>query len=290
MTLRRPAARRAVSAVEVGTRPIWRLRLARGAPRYLLYTLSVAGVVVSARLAIAPPPTRVERASPTDHPADLAAEGFACAFARRYLAWSSAEPQAHAAALATLAGHGAEAADLRLPASGEQRVLWAQVVQQRAIDSGEHVYTVAAETDSDGMVYLTVPVARLPDGRLALAGYPAFVGPPAVAPARLDGAAREVAQPALLIVTTRALRNYLAGSADELAADLTPGAHVSLPAQPLTLEAVERLDWAADGHSVLALVRASERRGVQYALGYELDVTESQGRWEVSAVQMDPET
>jgi hypothetical protein len=89
-------------------------------------------------------------------------------------------------------------------------------------------------------------------------------------------------------VIARTLRNYLAGSPDELAADLTPGARVSLPAQQLELESVERTTWSPDGRSVLAIVRASDRRGVQYTLGYELDVSLTQGRWEVSAVQMDP--
>jgi hypothetical protein len=37
------------------------------------------------------------------------------------------------------------------------------------------------------------------------------------------------------------------------------------------------------------VVRAEDGRGVQYTLAYELDVTVAGGRWEVSAVQMDPD-
>ena len=52
---------------------------------------------------------------------------------------------------------------------------------------------------------------------------------------------------------------------------------------------MERLDWAPEGSSVLATVQAQDARGVRYTLAYELDVAREQGRWEVSAVQMDPD-
>jgi hypothetical protein len=86
----------------------------------------------------------------------------------------------------------------------------------------------------------------------------------------------------------RALRNYLAASAGELAADLTGGARVSLPDLPLNLQSVQRLDWSSDARSVLAVVQAQESRGVQYLLAYELDVVRVHGRWEVAAIQTDP--
>ena len=40
---------------------------------------------------------------------------------------------------------------------------------------------------------------------------------------------------------------------------------------------------------MLAAVQAQDGRGAQYTLAYELDVARAQGRWEVSAVQMDPD-
>jgi Conjugative transposon protein TcpC len=180
-------------------------------------------------------------------------------------------------------------AGLRLPSSGEQRVEWAEVVQQREPAPGEHVYTVAAQTDTAGLLYLTVSVLRTGDGSLALAGYPAFVGAPTSGPAQSTGRLREVEDPALATVVERVLRNYLAASASELAADLTSGARVSLPSLALALESVQRLDWSPDGRSVLAVVQAQDARGVQYSLAYELDVVQAQGRWEVSAVQTDPD-
>jgi hypothetical protein len=167
-------------------------------------------------------------------------------------------------------------------------VEWAEVVQAREPIRGEHVYTVAAETDAGGLLYLTVSVVRKDDGSLALAGYPAFVGAPSSGPAPSPARLREVVDPALVTVSERALRNYLAASAGELAADLTGSARVSLPDLPLGLQSVQRLDWSSDARSVLAVVQAQDRRGVQYLLAYELDVVRLQGRWEVAAIQTDP--
>jgi hypothetical protein len=97
-----------------------------------------------------------------------------------------------------------------------------------------------------------------------------------------------VGDPALATVVERALRNYLAASASELAADLTSAARVSLPGLALSLESMQRLDWSRGGSSVLAVVQAQDGRGVQYTLAYELDVERQEGRWEVSAVQVNP--
>jgi len=279
-------------ALKIETRPLWRIRLAGELPRYLLCAMSIAGLVASARYAIAPPDTAAHPPSrPAQETRDPTAEGYAVLFARRYLTWNAAEPQDNASALAAFAGGGLEQdAGLQLPASGQQRVEWAEVVQERAVLHGEHVYTVAAQTDTAGLLYLTVTVARRADGSLALGGYPAFVGAPAAGPAQVSEQQREVVDPGLATVVERALRNYLADSATELAADLTGGALVSLPAAALSLDSVKRLDWLGGAPSVLAVVQAHDARGVRYTLAYELDVARQQTRWEVSAVQMDPLT
>jgi hypothetical protein len=282
-------ASRSDFTVGVAPQPIWRIRALREFPRYLLYALCAAGLAASARFAIAPPrPARPAAHAPGEPSSDLAAEGFASLFARRYLSWNSAEPQRHDAEMEAFGDGTSEAPDVRVPAGGEQRVLSATVVQSREARPRERVYTVAAETDASGLIYLSVPVARGADGRLALAGYPAFVGPPATGPAQLFSGSGEVTEPALYDVVARALRNYLAGAVDELSADLTVGAQVSLPTEPLTLESVERTSWASGRETVLAVVHADDQHGVQYTLGYELDVHQEQGRWEVGAVQMDP--
>jgi hypothetical protein len=280
--------------VSVAARPLWRIRLARELPRWLLQALALTGLLASARFAIAPPraivPSTALRAPAQP---DLAAEGYASLFARRYLSWNAADPEGHRRGLAGFVGSGMDPdAGLQLPASGEQQVQWTEVVQAREPRAGEHVYTVAAQTDSAGLLYLTVSVVRRGDGTLALGGYPAFVGAPAASPeSAVPGAGlREVEEPALATVVERALRNYLAASASELAADLASGARVSLPASALSLRSVAQLKWASGGGAVLALVQAQDARGAQYTLGYELDVTREQGRWEISAIQMNPDT
>ncbi len=277
--------------VNVTTHPLWRIRLARDAPRYLLSALSLAGIAASARFALDPPTPVLPKASlRAPIPADRAAEGYAALFARRYLTWNAAEPQASERSLEPFLGVAMEAgAGIQLPASGEQHVDWVEVVQAREPARGNHVYTVAVQTDTGGLQYLTVGVTRTHDGSLALSGYPAFVGAPAAVGAQSPQRLREVTDPTLAMVLQRALRNYLAAASADLAADLASGAHVSLPTYALSLETVERLDWSTDGTSLLAVVQAQDGRGVQYTLAYEVEVERAQGRWEVSAVQMDPD-
>jgi hypothetical protein len=278
--------------VTITTHPMWRLRLARELPRYLLCAASIAGLVASARFAIAPPSDRAAAAvTRAPAPSDQAAEAYAVLFARRYLTWNAGEPQASAQALEPFLGPALEPGSLvQLPASGQQRVEWAEVAQSREPAPAEHVYTVAAQTDAAGLVYVTVAVARAADGGLALAGYPAFVGPPDAAPAQPLAHGREVDDPELVTVVRRVLSNYLSASASELEADLAAGARVSLPVGlSLSLLSLQRLDWALEGNAVLATVQARDARGVRYTLAYELNVVRQQGRWEVSAVQTDPD-
>lgn len=275
--------------VRVLRRPLWRLRVAREAPRYLLYGFAIAGTAAAARLALAPPGGAAPRPAAVASGPDLGAEAYATLFARRYLTWTAADPQSSARELASFAGPAVEAADgFATPKSGSQQVLWAEVVQSREPAYGEHVYTVAAQTDVDGLLYLTVDVARAADGSLELDGYPAFVGPPASHETELPRL-REVDDSTLATVVARGLRNYLDGASGELEADLSPGARVTLPTSPLSLTSVQHIDWAPEGSAVIAVVTADDARGAQYTLEYELDVVLDQGRWEISAVQTDPD-
>jgi conjugative transposon protein TcpC len=282
---------RSQTLVSVTPKSIRRIRLARELPRYLIQALAVMGLLASARFAIAPPRPAFARTSISDFAAtDRAAEGFAMLFARSYLSWDTRDPEARRLALAPFMGSWMEPeAGLQPPESGEQQVRWTQVVQARVLASGEQLYTVAAQTDTAGLLYLVVGVVRKA-GELALAGYPAFVGAPAatgaVAPAHL----REVEEPALETVVTRALRNYLARAELELAADLAAGARVSPPTQMFALQSLDSLDWSASGRSVLATLRARDERGAQYTLAYELGVRLSAGRWEISAIQTNPDS
>jgi Conjugative transposon protein TcpC len=277
-------------AVAITTTPLWRLRLARDLARYLLYATCAWGLLASARFAIAPPrPLAAAFTAPAGPPPDLAARGYAVLFARRYLTWDAAAPQQSEGALGSMMGTAiAPDAGLTLPANGAQRVLWAEAVQERTPAPGRHVYTVAAQTDTSGLQYVTVAVVRGADGRLAVSGYPAFVGAPLTQPAGSVATGGEVRDPALTAVVERALRNYLAAAPQELAADLTPGARVALPATPQTLESMQSLAWSPDRRSVLAVVQARDSRGARYTLGYEADVVQPHGRWEISAIETDP--
>jgi hypothetical protein len=275
--------------VSVASCPLWRVRLALELPRYVLMAASVAGLIASLRYALLPPRPRAPAAPRARGPRiDRAAEGFAALFARRYLSWSPAESEAGESGATALAGTGFEdVAPVPPPGSGE-RVEWAEVVQVRESAVGELAYTVAAQTDRDGLVYLSVEVARR-SGGLALAGYPAIVGAPAFTSAR-PARAREISDGALAGVVERALTNYLAGAGEELEADLAAGARVSLPAHPLRVESFAGLSWLSASRTVTAVVKARDAAGVRFTLAYELEVVRAQGRWEVAAIQTDPYT
>lgn len=278
------------ASVTVTTRPLWRIRLSRELPRYVMYALAAWGLLASARYAIAPPRPVIQRAPRVEGP-DLAAEGFATLFARRYLTWNASEPETYHRELAPYLGGSVNNAAVQLPRSGEQHVQWAEVVQTREPQALEHIYTVAAQTDTAGLLYLAVSVVRKPEGGLALAGLPAFVGAPASS--ALDDLTehfRDVEEPALETVLKRALRNYLGDSASELGADLTSEAQVSLPGLELTLQSVQQLKWLPGHGSVFAVLTATDARGAIYTLTYQLDVSYTQGRWEISAIQMNPDT
>jgi hypothetical protein len=274
--------------VTVSAYPMWRLRLRRGIPRYVFLAVASFGIAASARFAIAPPrPARLATQVARQAVLDRGAEAYAVLFARRYLSWT-AEGTSSGPGVQPLAGGALESnAGLVVPGGAAQRVEWAEVVQAREPLDGEHVYTVAAQTDAAGLLYLTVSVVRLASRALALAGYPAFVGPPAAVASPTP--AREVAvhDPELEVVLHRALANYLSGSGSELAADLTAGAQVSLPPNPMSLESIQRPTWAQGG-AVQVIAQANDGRGVRYTLAYELDVARVRGRWEISAIQTDP--
>jgi hypothetical protein len=275
--------------VTVTALPLWRLKLVREAPRYLLCAASVAGLAASARFAIFPPAAPRPAQSPAQaDQTDLASQGYAVLFARRYLTWSAEQAEASARGLSGMTGALEPAAGFVAPQDSEQHVEWAEVVQSRMPAAGVRIYTVAAQTDTAGLLYLSVGVVRDGGGDLALAGYPALVGAPASAPAPQSPHLRDVTDAALATVVSRALRNYLADARGELAADLSSSAVVSLPSLSLTVTNVSSLRWEPDRRSVQAVVQARDRRGAQYVLAYELDVAMQQGRWEVSAVQTDP--
>ncbi|MGI8802483.1 MAG: hypothetical protein ACR2KV_09970, partial [Solirubrobacteraceae bacterium] len=212
------------SMIRLDTRPMWRVRASGSMTRWVLYVTAGVGVATTIRFAIAPPRPAAGRVAPVVV-ADRGAEGFATLFARRYLTWDAASPAEHQQALAQFIGGTIDPdAGLGLPTRGSQRVEWAEIVQTRRLGPDEHVYTVAAATSATTISYLSVDVVRDATGELRLGRYPALIGPPLMRPAlALDSVGvGGVTDPEIPTVVGRALRNSLAGSAQNLTADLTP--------------------------------------------------------------------
>ena len=281
------------AGVKIITKPLWKLRLGRELPRYAFVALSIAGVASSVRFVVDPPRSTASKEPYLRPPhQDLAAEGYAQLFARAYLTWQAGDPEARQQGLAQFVGPGLEPdAGLQPPTLGEQQVQWTDVVQEREATPDEHVYTVAAQTNTTGLLYLAVSIVRAASGALELASYPAFIGAPLTAPAHVGQPPAEVREPALHMVVERALRNYLGSSPSELAADLTGNAEISLPPQALTLEDMQRLNWSSEGSdAVSAIVQARDARGTRYTLVYDVDVARIATRWEISAIEMNPAT
>lgn len=285
------ASERAGARIRLETRAFWRVRAWASLTRWVLYGVAVLGIIATARFAIAPPRPPAPHVPRVAVP-DPGAEGFATLFARRYMSWSAAAPAAHAAGLTQFV-NAATDPDLGLgqPVDGSQHVVWAGIVQARAGGPGEHIYTVALDTGAIQLTYLSVDVVRAEDGALRLGRYPAIVGPPVIVPAAGlgGGGIGAVDDPALSAVIGRALRNYLAGSSANLAADLAPGTAVSTPTDPLVVDQIQQLRVEVDG-GVLATVVAHDARGTSFTLTYELGVVRTAGRWLITSVQTDPRT
>lgn len=276
--------------VSIQPTPLWRIRLWQRLPRLLLHAAAVAGLLASIRFALAPP-----RLASTGHqtaakPADLQAQWFASLFARTYLSWQQGDLETRRRTLEELAGAGLSLeAGMQPPLHGSQQVTFEQVVQEREPEPYLHIYAIAAYTVPGGVLYLTVPVLHPPGSPVSLAGYPAFVGPPAARGAQpVLEAGTEVQDSSLRIVVQRALRNYLAPAPGNLAADLAPGASISSPQQGLALEALQSLVWAPHRqNTVVAQIVALGPGGARYTLTYEVKVLQVARRWEVAAIQME---
>jgi hypothetical protein len=261
--------------------------------RGLLVVLAIVGIASAARMTIAPPKAPPAPPAPTVELPDAAEQGVAEMYARRYLTWETDRNGDRLADHPGFAGTGIDPArGVTLPRGTKQTVLWTRVVQQRlGAGPGEHVYTVAVQTDRSGLVYLAVTVRRANDGALSVVGYPAIIGQPKITEDE-DDTYRDwdaVENAALSQVVTRALRNYLTGQTDDLQADLVPEAAIAIPGLTLQLNQVDDLRWTSTPGSVMATVTASDTGGATYTLRYQLDVVQgADGRWEISAIQMNP--
>lgn len=270
-------------------RSLRRLRVQANLPRYAVYAIAVAAVVHYAlgSLKPAPAPRMVQRAPSVD----LAAEAFALDFTRAYLTYQGADPQQHEAALARYVGSGGgpldQDAGLEPPATGSDRVRFAEVLGDLPQNASRQI-TVEADTTALGTVYLSLTLTSAASGALELVGLPALVGPPAIAAAVSDSSddGKQISDPAVTSVVSRALSNYLKGDASDLQPDLAPGAEVRVPAAGLGSIQVEQINWASPGHSVGVDVQASDA-GATLTLHYTVSLTRqgpAEDRWFVSGI------
>jgi hypothetical protein len=269
--------------VTLHPRRLWSLRLSLGATRWVLYAVALVGVAATVHNAVDPPSRRtvsvVARAG-----SDTVGEWFAISFARAYLTWSG-DLGGHEQALAPFLS-AVDDPDAGLnPAPGtSEQVAWTAIAGERSGPGGERDYTVAAGMSGGAVRFLVVAVAPGQDGQPVLAHYPALVAAPALqAAGPLDGSSLPaVTNAAVIAVLDRALRNYIDGSAENLAADLAPAAVVDPVPQGMSPSAVQRLSVEPSG-GVLAAVLVDDH-GDAFTLAYQVSVTQIHGRWEITRI------
>jgi hypothetical protein len=247
-------------------------RWAAAAPRYLASAVLVVFCALGLRAAFFPPAPALS-AAPSKPGADAPSEDFALQFARAYLTYDAASPGVRARALASFVPDGLDAGAGFFPASGRQRVLWAQVASdQRALAGGRVITVAAAVSTQRPPVYLAVTVRHDRGGPLTLVGYPSFVGAPVVNTTAGPAPRSAVEDAAVVEVVERVVRNYLAAAGPNLKADLTDDAVVTLPTVSLRVRSVDQVVWV-DGPAsgaVLVTVTATDSRQANYTLTYEL--------------------
>lgn len=249
-------------------------RLRARAPRYAFLAFVALMCLAGIRATLAPPGQSPVAPLPGP-PLDYAEQDFALRFARAYLAYDGARPEARERALAPFASGGLEiGAGFFPPRSGAQSVRWAEVAQAQRPLAGGAIITVAAKLSTAARpVYLSVPVERGKGGAIYLASYPSFVGPPLSArPAPAQSGGDPVDDGEVSALVRRALANYLAADAENLSADLADAATVTLPTNHLRLTGLNQLDWVKGrgGGAVLATIDATDARGGSYTLRYEV--------------------
>ena len=280
----KPPGAGAGGRVEVLARPSWRVALSARAPRAIA-GLVAAVVMLAGVRAIVTGPAAAPEPPPAPPAPDTAAQTFAEGFVRAYLTWDAEHPEGREARLAAYSSSELDAgAGLEPPDRAAQAVEWTAAVGSQATGPGRQVITVAARAGGRDW-HLAVPVTRDARGYMAVASYPALVGAPPVAGDARALEEDDVADGQLLKVAGRAVRNYLAGAADNLAADLDPAAVVSLPANEARVTAINDITRAGAGRVAVAVTAAVD--GAELELRYELEVIK-RDRWYVHSIATDP--
>jgi Conjugative transposon protein TcpC len=226
---------------------------------------------------------------------DDQARAFALDFARAYLGYSPADPDASARQLLPFVG--AEVRDAIVPRfaqSGPRQVVENAVVARVArVNDRRALVTVAAWLAAEGDVdtrYLTVPVARDARGGLVVDDLPSFAAPPARGQASppesepLSGVARSQIEDVL----ERFFEAFLAGRSEDLEYLMPAGARTGALDRAHELVGVDSVAelGPAGGRErlVLATVRARDpQTRAVYALRYRVRLVRAD-RWYVVAV------
>jgi hypothetical protein len=258
-------------AVEEFRRTVRRSRLIARAPRHLA-SAALAVLVCLGLHSLLFAPAAGTTPAPAVASADPPSEDLALRYARAYLTFDATDPAARVEALAPYQSGGDAGFDAE---HGSREVLWEDVASDQPALQGGRVITVAARTSAAGApIFLAVTVRHDPGRALSVLGHPAIVGAPAIDAHPAEPARTEVTDPEVAQVVERVLRNYLAGSAPDLRADLADDAQVTLPTISLALERVGPLEWVSGPGSgaLLATAVASDGEGETYTLTYELGI------------------
>jgi hypothetical protein len=270
MTNHRPERPR----IEELRRSVRRSRLAARSPRHLLSAAVLVLLALGLKTIFFPPAPATATSRPAVT-ADAPSEDLALRFARVYLTYEAADPAAREAALRPYLPD-ALAADAGFTAAhGSRRVLWEDVASDQTALAGGRVITIAAGVSgTTAPLFLAVSVRHEAGRPLSILGYPSLVGAPAIVSSAPEPARQAVSDPEVTEVIERVLRNYLAGSAPDLRADLTDDAQVTLPTVSLHVSQVSGIEWLAGPGSgaVLATATAEGRDGDTYTLTYELGI------------------
>jgi hypothetical protein len=272
--------------VQISQRRLRRARVAGGAPRIALYALSTVLCAAGLASIVRGHKTINETFVSAGHGLDLAAAGYATEFARAYLTYSISRPEARTQALSPFINAALDDEAGVIP-QGNETVRWAEPIQEQAQPGGGEVVTVAAQTSASTTQYLAVPVVRDASGGLAIANYPSFVGPPTINEGYDAANELAVTDSNLTAMVTRVVTNYLDDDAQDLQADLAPGAQVSLPTLALTVQHVTNVTWAHGTSTVQVAVQARNAAGTTFSLAYLIGVADRE-RWYATSIAVNP--
>lgn len=261
------------------------VRLRGRTPRLALIAAAASLLVAATARTFGAAPVRQTTTRVAGASSSVAATGLAERFAREYMTFIPGGDAQRRDRLTKLGLADSGAPDDRTgsAASHVEATSIAAATRQ-----GRRVTVTVAVLDGAAWTYLAVPIARTVAGSLFVAGPPAVVGAPHVAVGQLGAVEQEVQDPELSQVARRVVRHYLAADGTDLAADLAPGAAVSLPQTQLRLASVAAVTWVTAGRRVALVAEVRDSAGLRLTLRYELSVVRRSARWLVRTVDVDP--